>query len=66
VSSKGQWLATAGEDSVVRVWDFVTGKCIAEACAHSAPVMALAFSPNNSFLISVGSEAAIMSWELPS
>eukprot|EP00026_Physarum_polycephalum_P010429 Phypoly_transcript_10593.p1 GENE.Phypoly_transcript_10593~~Phypoly_transcript_10593.p1 ORF type:complete len:411 (+),score=48.81 Phypoly_transcript_10593:152-1234(+) len=66
VSSKGKWLATAGEDSVVRVWDFVTGVCVAEACAHSAPVMGLAFSPDNSFLVSVGSEAAIMSWSLPS
>jgi cilia- and flagella-associated protein 52 len=65
ISNNGKWIATAGADSVVRLWSYETGECIAEARAHSAPVVSLAFSPNHAFLVSVGSEAAIMSWQLP-
>ncbi len=64
VSYDGKRIVTGGDDAVVRTWDYETGDVISEALAHSAPVVAVAFSPNGKFLVSTGEEAAIMAWQL--
>jgi WD40 repeat protein len=49
-SPNGQWLATGGEDCLVKLWDAGTGHEMHTfpACAH--PVYSLAFSPNGARL----------------
>ena len=44
-SPDGRWLAAAGEEGVVRVWDADTGKEIQRLRGHSGPVRAVAWSP---------------------
>lgn len=62
ISNDGKLLATAGSDSVVRIWSYESGSLQSEAAGHSAPVLAVGFSPDGRFVVSTGSEAAIMSW----
>jgi len=45
VSGDGKWLATAGADKLVKVWDLAARKEVAKLEGHAGPVMALALEP---------------------
>ena len=51
-SADGKWLATAGKDNVIRIWDSSNGKPVKELLGHSAAINSLAFSPDNAKLAS--------------
>lgn len=62
-SPDGKWLATAGADKTVRVWDWSNGKELGKL-ACQAPVQVVAFSPDGR-LLAVGSRdgsARIWKW----
>src|SRR5262249_18999165 len=53
-SPDGRWIASAGEDSTVRVWNGRTSKLVRTFRGHTARVssLAFAFTPNGRWLIS--------------
>jgi WD40 repeat protein len=55
--------ATAGGDSMVRIWDAGTGDLISELSAHTDQVFALAFSPDGSILASGSGDATVIFWD---
>jgi len=64
-SSKGDQLAAAGDDGVVRVWDTATGTLLCVQEGHEKPVAALAFNPNGQKMVSAGADGTIRYWTTP-
>ncbi|WXC44317.1 hypothetical protein QX201_004054 [Fusarium graminearum] len=65
-SGDGKWLASASEDSTLRVWDVATGVCLQTMAYPYADVQAVAFSPDSACLASVSTNYAIDFWDTTS
>jgi WD40 repeat protein len=63
LSSDGKKLLTAASDRTVRVWDTSTGKQIQKFAGHTAPINAIAISPDGS-RIATGAEDNTRIWFL--
>ena len=62
---KGEQLATAGADRVVRVWDVGTGGLLCVQQGHGAEVRAVAFNPNGQKMASLGADRSLRYWTVP-
>ncbi|MFO0843436.1 MAG: hypothetical protein U0797_13725 [Gemmataceae bacterium] len=51
LSNDGRWVATGGDDRLLRLRDVATGEGLARWQAHDAAVTAAAFSPDGSLLV---------------
>ncbi len=63
-SPDGKWLATAGKDNLIRLWDAVTAKPAKELRGHSATVTGLKFSPDSTRLASVSGDKSARVWDI--
>lgn len=62
-SPDGKFIATAGEDGVVRLWDGKNGKSLDNLSGgHAAPVNFVAFGPNRA-LVSSGEDKQAIVWD---
>ena len=68
VSDHGKFLASAGDDETVRIWDFATGGRLLELPVPGICVDALTFSPQGLLLVHVSEprRQAIQVWDLDS
>jgi WD40 repeat protein len=62
--AEGRWVASAGEDSVVRVWDSHTGKLVRNFRSHTGLVSSLSFSPDGRLLVSGSRDHTVKVWDL--
>jgi WD40 repeat protein len=62
IQPDGTVIASAGLDSVVRVWWSQTGAELAALRGHSSGVLSVAFSSNGRWLASAGMDGSIRLW----
>lgn len=64
MSPSGDYIATAGTDGVVKLWDGHTGALRARFVGHSGVVDGLGFSPSSQHLISAGHDRTVRLWDV--
>jgi len=62
VSPSGRYLASAGDDQNVTIWDIQAGTLIASGVCHSSSVSAVQWSPDEKQVVSVGRDCSICVW----
>ncbi len=63
ISRDGKWLAAAGEDKLVSVWDLATGERVCQCVGHTDRVPALAWHPDGVHLVSAGWDTTARVWD---
>ncbi|MEM1442105.1 MAG: c-type cytochrome domain-containing protein [Verrucomicrobiota bacterium] len=63
-SPDGSYLATAGYDRIIRLWNVKTGRYLREFSSHNGAVFDLAFSPNGTVLASASADFTCKIWNL--
>jgi WD40 repeat protein len=63
-SPNGRWLASAGADHTVCLWNAGTGALLHRYVGHSSVINAVAFSPDSRILASGGSKGVIKLWRV--
>jgi WD40 repeat protein len=64
VDPSGKYLAGAGLDEVVHVWDLDAGEGLFDLEGHTGRVNAVAFSPDGSYLVSGGDDLTVRVWDV--
>src|SRR5207245_516128 len=60
----GTVLASAGQDSTIKLWDPAAGKALRDLAGHKGVVDALDFSPDGLVLASGSADKSIRTWNL--
>ena len=64
IHPQGQWLAAAGDDHIVRLWQLPTGRLERELTGHRDWVRSVVFSPDGHQLITAGTDGQVLAWRL--
>ena len=63
IAPDGSWLASAGGDRMVRLWDPTTGQVLHSLIDHTSGILVVAVAPDSSWLASAGHDGAIRIWD---
>lgn len=64
ISNEGNFLISGGQDSILRVWTYNEGRCIAKLTGNFGNIIDAKISPDNKNVISVGAEGELIIFRL--
>lgn len=64
IEQSGTLFATGGRDGMLKLWHYDNGETMAMGKGHSEAINAIKISPDRKEIVTVGSEGAIMIWEM--
>src|SRR5688500_9636152 len=65
-SPGGQWVASAGSDQIINIWDVVSGTIFKKWIAHLSAISSLMWSPTGYQLASGSWDESIKIWDVSS
>jgi WD40 repeat protein len=65
VSPDARWIASAGADRLVRLWNAETRTLTSSLVGHQGRVTSVEFSADGSLLASAGEDQSVRLWEIP-
>lgn len=65
-SPDGRFLATAGDDGIIHIWEITTGEELMMLKGHKGAIQTVTFSPDGKLLASGGSDCTIRIWDVAS
>lgn len=65
ISKSGSHYVSAGEERLLKLWDYDEGVCKYIGVGHSGTITTTKIAPNQTFIVSAGSEGAIFLWKMP-
>jgi len=65
MSKSGSHYVTAGAERLLKLWDYDEGVCKYIGVGHSGTITAAKIAPDQTFIVSAGSEGAIFLWKMP-
>jgi len=65
ISKSGSHYVSAGEERLLKLWEYDGGVCRNIGVGHSGTITCVAISPDQTFVVSVGNEGAILVWKVP-
>jgi len=65
ISNSGSHYVSGGEERLLKLWDYDEGVCKYIGVGHSGSISSAAISPDQTFIVSAGSEGAIFIWTMP-
>ncbi len=65
LSANGKFIATGGDDKLVKIWSMPDGKRIHTLKGHGQRVTAVAMAPSGAFVISAATERVTRIWKIP-
>merc|ERR1712136_435492 len=65
ISKSGSHFVSGGEERLLKLWDYEEGVCKYLGVGHSGTITTAAISPDQTFIVSAGTEGAIFIWTMP-
>merc|ERR1712166_768730 len=65
ISKSGSNYVSGGEERLLKLWDYDQGMCKYIGIGHSDTITSAAIAPDQSFIVSAGTEGAIFIWSVP-
>jgi len=65
IDREGSYFVSGGADRIVKLWHYDEGCLQYTGVGHSGTITAVAISPDQKNIISVGNEGAIFIWKFP-
>lgn len=59
----GKWLASAGTDRTIKVWDIANGALLGTLRGHEGAINAVAYSADGKWLASAGDDGSVRLWD---
>jgi len=65
ISKSGSHYVSGGQDRLLKLWDYDEGVCKYIGVGHSGSITSAKISPDQTFIVSTGTEGAIFLWKMP-